>query len=131
MKRTFTTYAPLAILALAALVLSAWPKLVGAQTAPTTAKMSADQAREENAYAIGVQASLWGYPLRFYGGMVPPALKVGGAYVNDLRKFTELKTAKDRFIVTPNNVTIDAYCTFDVTSEPLVIFVPKLAAPRW
>lgn len=46
-------------------------------------------------------------------------------------KFTDLKTAKDRFIVTPNNVTIDSYCNFDVTNEPLVLFVPKLSAPRW
>ena len=33
--------------------------------------------------------------------------------------------------MTPNNVTIDGCCTFDVTSEPLVVFVPKLSAPRW
>ena len=63
--------------------------------------------------------------------MVPDAVKVGGFYVNDLRKFTDLKTAKDRFVVTPNNVTIDCYACFDVTSEPLVVFVPKLPEPRW
>jgi hypothetical protein len=46
------------------------------------------------------------------------------------RKYTELKTAKDRFIVTPNNVTIDAYATFEVTDEPVVIYVPALSEPR-
>jgi hypothetical protein len=93
--------------------------------------MTLEQAREEYAYTLGVQAYLWGYPLRFYGGMVPGAVKVGGSYVNELRKFTDLKTAKDRFVVTPNNVTIDSYCCFDVTDEPLIVFVPKLPIPRW
>jgi hypothetical protein len=95
------------------------------------AKMSTYQAREENAYTLGVQAYLWGVPLLEYGHTTPKTLQVGGVYVNDLHKFSDLKTAKDRFIVTPNNVTIDAYGIFDVTSEPLVVFVPRLSAPRW
>jgi hypothetical protein len=93
--------------------------------------MSPEQVREENAYTLGVQVYLWGFPLQFYGVLVPGSVKAGGTYVNDFHKFTDLKTAKDRFIVTPNNVTIDSYCNFDVTSEPLVLFVPKLSAPRW
>jgi hypothetical protein len=101
-----------------------------AQT-PSDAKMTSDRAREENAYSLGVQAYLWGYPLRFYGGMVPEALKVGGTYVNDFRKYTDVKTDKDRFVITPNNVTIDGYAHFDVTNEPVVVFVPKLPEPRW
>lgn len=101
------------------------------ETAPAGAKLSAERAREEYAYALGVQAYLWGFPLRFYGGMVPEALKAGGSYVNDFRKFTDLKTARDRFVVTPNNVTIDGYSCFDVSDEPLVVFVPKLPEPRW
>jgi hypothetical protein len=99
--------------------------------AQATAPLSAEQAREENAYAVGLQAFLWGYPLRYYGRTEPKAIEVGGAYLNDLRKYTELKTAKDRFVVTPNNVTIDAYGTFDVTAEPAVIVVPPLTEPRW
>jgi hypothetical protein len=101
------------------------------ETVLAGAKMSSEQAREENAYTLGVQAFLWGYPLRFYGTLIPGSLKAGGTYLNDFHKFTDLKTAKDRFIVTPNNVTIDSYCNFDVTNEPLVLFVPKLSAPRW
>lgn len=34
-------------------------------------------------------------------------LKAGGSRVNGLRYFDDLKTAKERFVVTPNNVTID------------------------
>jgi hypothetical protein len=57
--------------------------LASSATAQSGDKMTAEQARGENAYALGVQAYLWGYPLRFYGGIVPGALKVEGAYVND------------------------------------------------
>ena len=52
--------------------------LASSATGQSGDKMTAEQAREENAYALGVQAYLWGYPLRFYGGIVPGALKVGG-----------------------------------------------------
>jgi hypothetical protein len=94
-------------------------------------KMSPEQAREENAYAIGLQAYLWGFPLHEYSRTTPKAIEVGGAYLNDFRKYPELKTAKDRFVVTPNNVTIDAYATLDLTPEPVVVFVPALSEPRW
>ncbi|WP_216850448.1 DUF1254 domain-containing protein [Granulicella sp. L46] len=98
---------------------------------PTPVKMSSEQALEENAYTLGVQAFLWGFPLHVYGELIPGSLKAGGTFLNDFHKFTDLKTAKDRFIVTPNNVTIDSYCNFDVTNEPLALFVPNLSAPRW
>jgi hypothetical protein len=86
--------------------------------------MTAEQAREENAYAVGLQAYLWGFPLRYYSRTIPKSVEVGGVYINDFRKFTELKTAKHKFVVTPNNVTIDAYAAFDVTAEQVVIVVP-------
>jgi hypothetical protein len=41
-----------------------------------------------------------------------------------------LKTAEDRFVVTPNNLTIDAHAIIDVQEGPVVVFVPKLAEPR-
>jgi hypothetical protein len=100
------------------------------QAAEQTA-MTAEQAREENAYAVGLQAFLWGYPLRYYSRSTPKAVAVGGSYINDFRKYAELKTAKDKFVVTPNNVTIDAYATLDLSTEPVVIFVPALAEQRW
>lgn len=107
------------------------PQSVAAQTAPSLDKMSAEQTREENAYAIGLQAYLWGFPLHYYSRSTPKSVEVGGSYINDFRKYPELKTAKDKFVVTPNNATIDAYGTFDVTAEPVVIFVPDLTEPRW
>jgi hypothetical protein len=102
-----------------------------AQTTAPAAQLSAEQAREENAYAVGLQAYLWGFPLHYYSRSSPKSVEVGGSYINDFRKYPGLKTAKDRFVVTPNNVTIDAYATFDVTAEPVVAFVPALTEPRW
>jgi hypothetical protein len=92
---------------------------------------SSDQAREENAYTLGLQAYLWGIPLAYNYDTLQAGLKVGATNINSFRKYTELKTAKDRFVVTPNNVTIDAYAAFDVTDEPVVIYVPALPEPRW
>ena len=113
------------------LLLFSLPQICIAETASEAAGMSVEQAREEIAYAVGVQAYLWGYPLHYYSRSTPKAIEVGGTYINDFRKFTELKTAKDKFVVTPNNVTIDAYGTFDLTAEPLVVFVPALPESRW
>jgi hypothetical protein len=61
----------------------------------------------------------------------PKAVEVGGAYINDFRRYTELKTAADRFVVTPHNITIDAYATLDLIAEPVMIFVPTLQDQRW
>jgi hypothetical protein len=104
---------------------------IPAQAAPAANAMTAEQAIEENAYAVGLQAYLWGFPLRYYAQTTPESVKVGGVGYNEFRKFTELKTAKDRFVVTPNNVTIDAYALMDLSREPVVIVVPPLAEPRW
>jgi hypothetical protein len=127
MIRTFAAN----IAAIAILVGLLLPQEAGAQGASTSDKMPSEQAREENAYAIGLQAYLWGFPLHYYSRTTPKAIEVGGTYLNDLRKYTELKTAKDKFVVTPNNVTIDAYATLDLTAEPVVVFVPALSEQRW
>ncbi len=62
---------------------------------------------------------------------MPKSVEVGGVYVNDFRRFPKLKTAVDKFVVTPNNVTIDAYAMLDLAAEPVVIFVPALHEQRW
>ena len=97
---------------------------------PAVEMMSIEQAREENAYAVGLLAYLWGFPLQYYSNRLRRALAPADP-INDFRRFTELKTAKDKFVATPNNVTIDAYASLDLTAEPVVIFVPALPEPRW
>ena len=119
------------VLAALSLLTMFLPHAAPAQTASALTGMSTEQAREENAYAIGLQAYLWGYPLHEYSRTTPKSIQVGGAYLNDFRKYDELKSAKDKFVVTPNNVTIDAYGSMDLTAEPIVIFVPPLTESRW
>lgn len=91
--------------------------------------MSAE--REENAYTLGVQAGLWGYPLAHRVEAFPRALEVKGIGYNSLQKFGRLKSAEDRFVVTPNNLTIDGYAILDVADGPVVIHVPTLVDNRW
>ena len=73
-----------------------------AQTPPN--KMPADQAREEHAYAIGVQTAIWGRPFVDNVHTLYAGLKAGAVGLNYLRKFPDLKTAADKFVNTPNNV---------------------------
>ncbi len=87
--------------------------------------------REENAYTLGVQAGLWGYPLAHRVEAFPRTLEVKGIGHNSFRKFDALKTAQDRFVVTPNNLTIDAYGILDLADGPVVLHVPTLADNRW
>jgi hypothetical protein len=42
--------------------------------------------REENAYTLGVQAGLWGYPLTHRVDAFPKALAVHGIGLNSLQK---------------------------------------------
>ena len=59
------------------------------------------------------------------------AVGAGASRVNDFRLFPEPKTAADRYVVTPNNVTLDGYALFDLRAEPVVVHVPALVEPRW
>ena len=93
--------------------------------------MASISEREENAYTLGVQAGLWGYPLAHRVEAFPAALEAKGIGHNSFRKFDRLKTAEDRFVVTPNNLTIDAYAILDVADGPVVLHVPKLGSGRW
>ena len=42
-----------------------------------------------------------------------------------------MKTAADRFVNTPNNVSIDSYSTADLSMEPVVLSVPAQKEERW
>ncbi len=113
----------------AILLATAFAGSVSAQT--STQKLTLDQAKEEQAYTIGVQAAIWGRPLYDYVFTNSMGIKAGATYVNYWHKFDKLKTAADRYVVTPNNVTIDAYGIGDLSIEPVVVKIPKLQSPRW
>jgi hypothetical protein len=85
--------------------------------------------REENAYTLGAQAGRWGTPPSSRRGF-PQVLEAKGIGHNSFQKFDRLKSAVDRFVVTPNNFTIDGYAIVDLADGPVVIHVPKLADDR-
>lgn len=93
--------------------------------------LSIDQAREEIAYVLAVEAYLWGYPL--YSNLVATAesLRAGEAGFNSLHKVTQLASASQRRTIAPADVTVDAHAVFDVSFEPVVLHVPRLDPPRW
>jgi hypothetical protein len=93
--------------------------------------VSAKEPREERAYATGIQALLWGRPLLLCYETLYAALKAGGVGLNHYRQFPNLKTAKDRFVNTPNNVSIDGYSAANVRNEPVVLKVPPIQEDRW
>jgi hypothetical protein len=99
--------------------------------APNIEKLTSEQAREERAYATGIQAALWGRPLVLYTKTHHAGLKAGAVGANYYRKYSELKTAKDRFVNTPNNVSIDAYAGVELRDEPAVLKVPPIKEDRW
>ncbi len=96
-----------------------------------TAAPTSEQIREEHAYVIGVQAALWGTPLTEYIHTIFDAVTAGAGYIGYLHKFSALKTAADRYINTPNNVSIDAYGNAFLREEPVVISVPAMKEDRW
>jgi len=93
--------------------------------------LTSDRVREEYAYAVGVQAALWGRPFPEYLHSMYEGVKAGAAYLNYLHKFSALKTAADRYVNTPNNVSIDAYGNADLGTEPVVISVAAIREHRW
>lgn len=93
--------------------------------------MSLDHAREEFAYALGLVGYIWGFPLQTYNRLIPEALRAGGTEVNTLRKLSRLRTAENRLLVMPSNVTLEAYAVLDLNREPIVLHVPALATERW
>ena len=88
-------------------------------------------AREEDAYTLGVQAVLWGYPLVCTARAAEAAVRMGASRINAFHRIPKLKTAADRYAVRPNNVTIDAYGWLDLRDGPVVVHVPALTEQRW
>ncbi len=109
--------------------LMAFAPMASAQNVPQ--KMSVEQIEEEKAYAAGIQAALWGRPFVDNAHTLAAGLKANAVGLNYFRKFSDLKTAADKFVNTPNNVSIGAYAAADVTSEPMVLSVPVLDEKRW
>ena len=88
-------------------------------------------AQEEDAYTLGVQAILWGYPMVCTARTAEAALRMGSSNINTFRRIPKLKNAGDRDVTRPSNVTIDAHGWLDLRKGPVVLHVPALAERRW
>ena len=93
------------------------------------------QAREELAYAIGVQAYIWGYPVvinetrsrvGMAGGCEIVPAKLRGP-LNTLVHAKQLLTPDFEDVQSPNNDTLYTTAWLDLRDEPLVLHVPDMA----
>lgn len=90
--------------------------------------LTAEQAREEHAYTVGVQAYVYGFP-------VVEMFRVRHARVFDpanknrvpLNQFAHRRQLLDhtyKLVVSPNNDTLYSSAWLDLSSEPIVLHVP-------
>ena len=107
--------------------------LFSAPLAAAADKQATEQ--EALAYAIGVQAYLYGYPMMdlwrtFWEGTLDPKRghDIGLNAFNFSRK---LVTPADDWVVTPNNDTLYNRAFFDLTAEPVVLTIPPMGERKF
>ena len=101
-------------------------------SAQDKAKPASDAAvaQENLAYAIGVQAYLFGQPIMdlyrtFWEGTLDPK-RGHDRTLNEFNLVRKLVTAKDTWVVTPNSDTLYARGFLDLTDEPIVLHIPDM-----
>jgi hypothetical protein len=92
---------------------------------PDEAKKEAAAAQENLAYALGVQAYLYGQPLMdlyrtFWEGTLDPK-RGHDRTLNEFNFVRKMVTAKDTWVVTPNQDTLYSRGFLDLTDEPIVL----------
>lgn len=120
------------------------PGVTQAQLALDAAGMTSlqdDAAREEWAYALGMQAYVFGLPLvvydREYSLRTRPAVidrikhKCPCAMVNALGHKQTLATAADVMPYTPNNDTVYSGGVLDFSEEPMILSLPDIPDRYW
>lgn len=115
---------------LAAALVEAGAPAVQAQVPAAT--LSKEQIAEETAYALGVQAYVWSYPLweanRSRKRMTAVAAPVGfRAPSNQLFHADKLADPTAVDVVSPNNDTLYSAGWLDLRGEPMVLTVPDYA----
>jgi hypothetical protein len=88
-------------------------------------------AIEEDAYTLGVQAILWGYPMVCIAQAAEANVRLGASQVNALSRTAKLETAAEQHPVTPSNMTVVASGWLDLREGPVVLHVPALMERRW
>jgi hypothetical protein len=74
-----------------------------------------------------VSGRTWGLCVRRPPRTTPAGLPAGASHINSWRKSAALKAAADRYVVTLNKVSIDAYGLVEVSVAPVEISVPAWA----
>jgi hypothetical protein len=97
---------------------------------PDKAKQETAAAQENLAYALGIQAYIYGQPIMdlyrtFWEGTLDPK-RGDDRTVNEFNFARNLVTAKDTWVVTPNNDTLFARGFLDLTDEPIVLHIPDM-----
>ena len=98
-------------------------------------KADAAAAQENLAYAIGVQAYLYGQPMMdlyrtFWEGTLDPK-RGHDRTLNEFNFVRKLVTAKDTWVVSPNNDTLYARGFLDLTDEPIVLHIPDMGTRKY
>lgn len=114
-----------------ALVASLW-----LATAPLTPARAAEPAQDEAlAHAAGVQAYIYGFPMMdLYRTLWETSFDPQRGHdrtLNEFFDFDRLITAKDTWVVTPNEDTIYSRAFFDVRREPLILVIPPTTRQFW
>jgi len=94
---------------------------------------------EAQAFYLGVNAVIWGYPIVFFedlmrGRAAPDAEeKTGnpGSQVNELARVRQLRGPEYKQIATPNNDTLYIQSFMDLSREPMVLTVPAVEEDRY
>jgi hypothetical protein len=104
---------------------------VAAQSAPD----AAESAKEQLAYSIGVQAYLYGQPIMdLYRTFWENTLDPNRGHDRTLNEFNfvrKLVTAKDTWVVSPNNDTLYSRGFLDLTDEPIVLHIPDMGERKY
>ncbi len=112
----------------AGLLSAALPLAAAPAAAPS---MTPEQARQEQAYTVGAQAFLYGYPMvelyRIRHRAVFDAANADRTPLNTFRHRRELVDASMRTVVAPNNDTLYSSAWLDLGAEPVVLEVPDTA----
>ena len=91
---------------------------------------TANKARENLAYSIGVQAYIYGFATvelyrTFYQQALDP--KRGHSVgVNEFNHIRKLTTPKDTWVVSPNNDTLYSRAWLDLSAEPMILHIPAI-----
>lgn len=92
-------------------------------------------SQEELAYAIGVQAYVYGYPTMdlyrtFYENTLDPK-RGHDISLNEFNLSLNLVTPEDDWVVTPNNDTLYLRGFFDLSNEPIVLTIPDVGERKY